>query len=383
MRFAAVASDDEVRWSACAVRDELRDGVPAVDRDFISSLFGPALATGVPIVIEKLGRAQHICRCCNGKVQKCCEIESCISVPIVMPNGARFGNLCAIDTEVKAVANPQTVSIINQCAALIARHLEDDSMRRAEHLALMDERAAGELREQFVAILGHDLRNPLQAVLACGDVLRRKTQDPEILSLVARIKTSGQRMSALIEDVLDFTRIRLGDGIDCQLQDVDNIENGLNSVVKELQEAQPRRTISADISVAKPVRCDIGRLQQLVSNLLSNALSHGSKDTPVCFAASENGENLILRVWNDGDPIPPEIIGKIFAPFWRHSDGSGHQGLGLGLHICSEIVRAHRGTITVTSDSEHGTVFTVTLPLGAAQRPGLAMVDECAERLVG
>jgi hypothetical protein len=120
----------------------------------------------------------------------------------------------------------------------------------------------------------------------------------------------------------------------------------------------------SSISVDRPVRCDLGRLQQVASNLLANAITHGQADTPVKFTAHADEKHLILEVWNAGEPIPEDSIGKIFQPFWRHSVSTSRTGLGLGLHICSQIVRAHGGQISVTSTASHGTLFTARLPLG-------------------
>jgi signal transduction histidine kinase len=274
------------------------------------------------------------------------------------------GNLCALDPRPINAAGPHILSMFNRFAALIAAELEHQLQREQEHSALLDARAASELREQFIAILGHDLRNPLQAAYASSDMLQRKLTDPDLLVFASRIKTNVNRMSALIDDVLDFARGRLGGGIGVELTEVQNINTGLTTVVQELQDAQPECKIISSISVGRSVRCDLGRLQQVASNLLANALTHGRPHTPVKFTAHADDKDLILQVWNAGDPIPSESINKIFEPFWRHSASGSRNGLGLGLHICSQIVRAHEGQISVTSTAAHGTLFTARLPLG-------------------
>jgi signal transduction histidine kinase len=127
----------------------------------------------------------------------------------------------------------------------------------------------------------------------------------------------------------------------------------------------------------------LGRLQQVASNLLGNALTHGQPHLPIKINARNDDHDLILEVWNSGEPIPAESLSKIFEPFWRHSVSASRNGLGLGLHICSQIVRAHHGRISVTSTRERGTQFTARLPLSslraatsmlpaaaAASRPG-------------
>jgi signal transduction histidine kinase len=111
----------------------------------------------------------------------------------------------------------------------------------------------------------------------------------------------------------------------------------------------------------------LGRIQQIASNLLGNALTHGQPDSPIKISARSDENELMLEVWNAGEPIPAESLGKIFEPFWRNSVSRSRNGLGLGLHICSQIVRAHQGRISVSSTREHGTQFTARLPLGTTQ----------------
>jgi hypothetical protein len=253
-------------------------------------------------------------------------------------------------------------------AALISSLLDSQLRRDREHTALLDERAAAGLREQFIAILGHELRNPLHAVFAGADLLTRTLVHPAHAEIASRIKTNASRMSLLIDDVLDFARGRLGGGIGLELTEVENINTGLATVIQELRDAQPDCKILSDIRVTGSVRCDLGRLQQLASNLVANALTHGEPHSPIKITARVDEHDLILEVWNAGEPIPSESIDKIFEPFWRHSISTGRNGLGLGLHICSQIVRAHEGRISVISTRETGTQFTARLPLGAAQK---------------
>jgi len=362
MRFAVVARVTGQTWTACAVQDDIQLGVKAGGQlAFRTNLAFESEASRKPIVVEHASTDLRYRTSADPRIY---QIESYISVPIFLPRGRYFGNLCALDPRPIKVAGPHILSMFNRFAALIAAELEHQLQREQEYSALLDARAASELREQFIAILGHDLRNPLQAAYASSDMLQRKLTDPELLVFASRIKTNVSRMSALIDDVLDFARGRLGGGIGVELTEVQNINTGLTTVVQELQDAQPECKIISTISVDRSVRCDLGRLQQVASNLLANALTHGRQHTPVKFTAHADDKDLILQVWNAGDPIPPESINKIFEPFWRHSVSGGRNGLGLGLHICSQIVRAHEGHISVTSTAAHGTLFTARLPLG-------------------
>jgi signal transduction histidine kinase len=209
------------------------------------------------------------------------------------------------------------------------------------------------------------LRNPLQAVYSAGVLLERKITDPVLKGVAARIGVSVKRMSSLINDVLDFARAKVGEGLGVRVADVEDIAAGLNAVVREFQDGQPGRQILANISVTRKVRCDLGRVQQVASNLIGNALKHGAPEGPVKVSAQAEESDLVLNVWNTGEPIPPDDMDKICEPFWRPSSTGNREGLGLGLYICSEIVRAHGGTLSVTSSQEGGTSFTARLPLNA------------------
>lgn len=360
MGFAAVARVSEVSWTACAVQDNIDLGLkPGSQLPVKSTLCMESREARSPILIEHASRDSRYCQ--SPRVQT---LESYISVPIVLENGRYFGNLYAVDPKPAKLSEPKILFMFSQFADLIALQIGHELLRDAERKAFCDERAAGDLREQFIAILGHDLRNPLHAIFAGGDMLERKLQDPSLASIVARIKISVRRMSSLIDDVLDFARGRLGAGIGIRQIETDDIGGGLTSVVKELQDAQPSRQILSNISVTRSGRCDLGRVQQIASNLIGNALTHGSSQTPVKVTAIVESDDLVLDVWNDGEPIPADSIDKIFEPFWRQSTSADRQGLGLGLHICSQIVRAHDGQLSVSSSQEGGTRFVVKIPIG-------------------
>jgi signal transduction histidine kinase len=367
MRAAVVARVTGKTWTACDVNEDVRFGVmPGKEFPVDMTLCFDSSAPPTPIVIEYAGVDPHSSD--DAEPQRY-RTESYVSVPIIRANGGHFENLTALDPSPGNVADPRVLSMFTEFAALIAAQLDNQLLQEQEHRALLDERAAGELREQFIAVLGHDLRNPLHAIYASGDLLERKFTDPDLSIMASRIKVNVRRMSALIDDVLDFARGRLGGGIGLELTEIENINTSLVTVIQEFQDAQPGSTILSDIRVNRPVRCDLGRFQQVASNLLGNALAHGLVGSPVKITASVDEEDLVLRVWNAGEPIPAESLGKIFEPFWRHSVSANRNGLGLGLHICSQIVRAHQGRISVTSTRKHGTQFTARLPLGAQIEP--------------
>jgi signal transduction histidine kinase len=361
MGFAAVARVTEKTWTVCAVVDQIDFGLkPGGQLELESTLCIEAKRARSAIVIDHASQDQ---RYSNHHTPRIYKIESYVSVPIVFGNGRYFGNLCAIDPRPAKVMDPKVVGMFQRFAALIASQLESQLKFQRNETELRDARASSELREQFIAILGHDLRNPLQAVAATSALLERKYADPAIKGMAARITGSVNRMSRLIDDILDFARSRLGGGIGVSIDEGRDVDSALSQCVRELQDAHPDREIATDIKVTRVIRCDIARLQQVTSNLLGNALTHGAPDRPIAVVAYTDDSAFVLEVSNDGEPIPADSLPKIFEPFWRQSIGHHRQGLGLGLSICSQIVRAHRGSLSVTSSKELGTTFTVRLPL--------------------
>lgn len=209
----------------------------------------------------------------------------------------------------------------------------------------MDATATAELRDQFIAVLGHDLRNPLSTLNALGELFYRKASDPDIKQAAERIRTTTRRMGLLIEDVMDFARGRMGEGIDVSLSEVSDLGLALNDVVAEMRSAHPSRVIKVDVRVAGSVYANRSRIQQLLSNLLGNAISHGAADEPVEVAAWTKDGWFVLSVKNQGEVIPSASLLKIFQPYWRPAESKGRGGLGLGLHICSLIVKSHGGSL--------------------------------------
>jgi sigma-B regulation protein RsbU (phosphoserine phosphatase) len=232
----------------------------------------------------------------------------------------------------------------------------------ASEASLLTERAASELREQFIAVLGHDLRNPLAAIDGGTQLLSRMPLSEKASSIVGLMQKSTSRMSALIEDVLDFARGRLGGGIVLAKGADEPLEEVLKQVVAELRASWPDRVIEEDYALDRPVDCDRGRMAQMVSNLLANALTYGAADAPVRIRAMTDTDNLEIAVGNAGAPIPPAALERLFQPFARGDVVPSQQGLGLGLYIAAEVARAHGGTLHAVSTSSE-TRFTFQMPL--------------------
>ena len=221
-------------------------------------------------------------------------------------------------------------------------------------------------KEMFLAILGHDLRTPLGAVMmsATGLLLSRTLGPPE-QAAASRILTSGARIKGMVNDLLDFTRTRLGAGIPLACAEMDLAEVG-RQTVDEVAAYHPGRDLRFEAS--GPVRgsWDAARVGQALSNLVGNAVQHGSPGTPVSVAVRGAADEVTVAVHNLGPVIPPADVHRIFSPLKRITRGAPHPhdagSLGLGLYIANEIVKGHGGRIDVESSEARGTTFTVHLP---------------------
>ncbi|WP_462379419.1 sensor histidine kinase [Pseudomonas sp. Marseille-QA0892] len=220
------------------------------------------------------------------------------------------------------------------------------------------------LQNEFVSVLSHDLRTPLSAIQMSAQMLEQKLSDRQERKFTTTILTSTYRMSALIEDVLDFARGRLGGGIPVNRAPVNDLPELLQGVISEVRVSHPSVLIEQSVAIKGDVYCDASRIGQLLANLLTNAVTHGAKDQPVTVNVSKDGECLRVEVHNYGSPIPAELLPLLFQPFTRSATGSRAEGLGLGLYIAAQIVSAHNGTLAVSSTEDVGTRFVARFPSG-------------------
>jgi signal transduction histidine kinase len=291
--------------------------------------------------------------------------QSYISMPIVLPNGQFFGTLCAIDPRPNRLDRPEIVGMFNVFAELIAFQLHALEKVEASEASLAAERETAMLREQFIAVLAHDLRNPLASIDAGSRLIARTPINEKAAGLLVHMQRSVVRMTGLINNVMDFARGRLGGGMGLNRDEGVPLDTVLEQVLAETCAVWPERRIEAEITLREAVFCDHVRIGQLFSNLLGNAMTHGAEDVPVRVKASSVDGVFELTVSNGGDPIPEAARARLFQPFFRGDVKPNQEGLGLGLYIANEIARAHQGTLDVTSAAGE-TRFTLRMPSAGA-----------------
>ncbi|MBB4634732.1 GAF domain-containing sensor histidine kinase [Longimicrobium terrae] len=359
LRLVLVARVTQDAWTAAAVLDQMEFGLNVGDQlDVTTTLCSQVRDTREPVIIEHASEDPDYC---GHPTPRMYGFESYIALPIYR-NGEYFGTICGLDSNPATLRDEKTLSMVSMFAELISTQLAAEDAYARDREALATERASGQLREQFIAVLGHDLRNPLSSIVTGSEFLLGLELSATERTVLERIRSSGERMSHLINDVLDFARGRLGGGVPVYLEEVDT-ERLVRQVVEEVASGHPARTLRITASTAGKAWLDESRAAQLLSNLVSNAVQYSPAHLPVDVRVEGGeGDNVVFSVHNGGDPIPAEAIPRLFDPYVRAERSAPRTGLGLGLYIASEIVRAHGGEIRVESSAEAGTMFTVELP---------------------
>ncbi|WP_050478303.1 GAF domain-containing sensor histidine kinase [Herbaspirillum rhizosphaerae] len=361
MGYAAVARVTKERWIAAGVLDKIAFGLGV----------GGELKVDTTICDEirdshELVAIDHVAqdpRFCNHHTPKMYGLQSYISVPIFWRNNEFFGTLCAIDPNPARVQTEEVINTFKLFAQLIGSHLDNLERAEASEAALLSSQQAADLREQFIAILGHDLRNPLTAITLAARLLRARASE-ESQKTVTQIEQSAKRISGLVDNMLDFSRARLGGGFVLDKTADNALRKDLEMVIAELGAVWPEREIHADIALSAPIHCDSARICQMLSNLLSNALTHGARNGAVAVTVIGDAGHFELQVRNEGFPIAPDVQRRLFQPFVRGGDRKEKNGLGLGLglFIAAEIARAHGGQLTLASEPAQ-TTFTFRMPM--------------------
>jgi len=353
LRFAAVARVIDNTWIACAVLDRLDYGVQVGDELQLVSTLSDEIRQGQhSVVIDKVS---------EDPLSRDHPFESYIAVPILRTDGRFFGTLCALDPDPAPLKSSTIRSTMESFARMLSLQIETEENLQRTEAASIKERKTTELREQFIAVLGHDLRNPLFAISAGAEMLLRKVKDPANEQRARHILTSARRATKLVDDVLDFARGSLGRGIPVNIEPCPDLGDVLRHVIAEIQSIHPKRIIQSSIGELSDIHCDRERVAQLLSNLLANAVVHGDPDGAVEVSAQVNEGHFILSVKNHG-LIAEDALQHLFQPYSRPTGGTPQAGLGLGLYIANQIALAHGGKLEVESTEPQGTTFTFSLP---------------------
>ena len=228
-------------------------------------------------------------------------------------------------------------------------------------------RKVDQARDMFLAILSHDLRNPLHSIsMSAGAIPYVAESTSQVKKYTGQITQSVKVMSRMIGDLLDYTRTRLGTGMPVVIAPMDLGLLGVE-LSDEFRTAHPKRKIIYRPDGDLRGEWDVDRLRQAISNLMGNALQHGSHDVPVELAIRGDGDDVVIDVHNGGAPIRPGDLSRIFDPLIRGADADGPGvnrpgSIGLGLNIAREVAKSHGGRIDVTSTADAGTTFSVRLP---------------------
>jgi len=360
MRFAAIARVTTEKWVACAVDDSIDFGLlPGGELVLDTTICNEIRDHRQPVIFRDVKKDPVYS---THHTPRTYQLESYVSIPIVRANGEFFGTLCAIDSVPAQFDESAARKTLELFAQLIAVQLDMQEAQEQIEAALARETETGRLREQFIAVLGHDLRSPLTAIGMSAELLQSKLTVERDRELATSITQSSVRMSALIEDVLDFSRGRLGGGIPVRRVMTDQLAYALNAVIDEVASTHQASTMHRELVLPEQSFCDAGRMGQLLSNLLVNAVSHGEPGSPIKIAATVEDNHVILSVTNQGNTIAQELMPLLFHPFTRSEAGGRGEGLGLGLYIASQIAKSHDGTLSVSSTEESGTSFVARFP---------------------
>ncbi len=364
-----LGEDGQLRRLATASRDEallpLLERMKAYPpRPGSASPLAQALASGEPVFAERfppdwLDRATLNAE--HRALLAAISPKSVVFVPLIA-RGRKLGLINLGWTRQHAVPIERYVKL--------ARGVADQAALAIDNARLYQQaQEAARVREEVVAIVSHDLRNPLAAITMSTTVLlKREDLSPAVAKGLSRISAAADRAARMINDLLDFTQARVG-SLPLSPRPASFFELARH-VVEEVQLAHPERDIHLRTDGDGQGVWDVDRVAQVLTNLVGNAVQHSPSDTPVRVVARGEGEEVVLEVRNQGNPIPPDVLPRLFEPFHRgRSASAGRGSVGLGLYISHQVVLGHGGRIDVRSTASEGTTFTVRLPRHLAARP--------------
>ncbi|HEX8820240.1 MAG TPA: PAS domain S-box protein, partial [Archangium sp.] len=350
----------EVATREPALRDLIERTRPYPPRMGSQSPVALALERGEPVVVPEVTPAWLDAAARNAEHRALLEElrpKSVTLVPLVA-RGRKLGIINLIWTRPRAERDRVNLEVARGVADRAAVAIDNARLYQQAQEAIR-------VREDVVAIVSHDLRNPLNAIsLSATTLLKREDVDERTTKAASRIYAASDRATKMIRDLLDFTQARVG-GIPVNPRPLDFHEH-VHRVVEEVRLAWPERALEFHASGDGRGAWDEGRLAQVITNLVGNALQHSPPDTPVRVTTRGEADGVLLEIHNEGAPIPAELLPTLFEPYQRGPEsGTGRGSLGLGLFIARQIVLGHGGGLDVRSSAEDGTTFTVRLPRGA------------------
>ncbi|QPM91955.1 Adaptive-response sensory-kinase SasA [Pseudooceanicola algae] len=359
MRFAAVARVTADHWVACRTVDEVNFGLKAGDEIEIQSTFCQTVRDTSRKVMFSDVATDDVYQ--GHPIAARFGIVSYASIPIHRGDGTFFGTLCAIDTEPRDVKHPRSVAMLEMFADIIGQSLETEERLEAHEEMIAHERKLSRIQEEFVAVLGHDLRNPVAAMDAGFRMLSREPMTDKAQKILPMMRSSLHRMNDLIENIMLHAKARLGGGIRISDQPDAPLAEAITHVVEEARAAAPEHDINLDLKFDRPVRCDAARVAQAISNLLSNAVRYSTAGSRIAVRGLIIPDGIEISVANEGAAVPEDLRQDLFNPFQRGAHAAG-EGLGLGLYIASSIATAHNGRIDVTCE-QGVTTFSFRMPV--------------------
>jgi signal transduction histidine kinase len=305
LRFSAIARVTETHWTACAVYDHLAFGLTP----------GGELALETTICNEIRRHRRSIAFSHASKdpiyafhpTPQIYGLESLISTPIVLTDGSFFGTLCALDTAPSQFDRSHITRIFELFAVLLAKALSIEIKEGVPSETKKQDRRDSFLTEEIVAILGHDLRSPVQSIAMGAEMLARDLPDGRERRVSQHIQRSAMRMGELIHNIMDFAKARLGSGIVLSISHHEKLAQDLRQVVDEVRSIHPDRQIEMVVQAEAMPMCDKSRIAQLLNNLISNAVAHGDRKRPVRVVIASDDISFSMRVENDGPAIPSEM----------------------------------------------------------------------------
>lgn len=361
MGFAAVARITDEKWITCVSRDTLGIGLKTGSELDVNSTPYPTLQEHrYPILAKDFDKVGFT------DTTTAYQFKSFVSFPIFKKDGSFFGTLCALDSQAKSFDTKNTIKSFELYCDIISKQLASIEEIDRLHKVIEQEKRVSEHRETSIAVLGHDLRNPLSTTRMCADILLGMELPEFARKQAENIKSTSYRMQGLINNMLDFAKGHLGDGIVLNLtDDLTRLKKSLHQVIEETKTIGSNHHIEIALDIKETVVCDINRICQLYSNLLGNAIKHGTTDRPVTTEVKSESGFFQLMVSNSGKKIPEEKVPNLFKPFFSTHCSNNTSGLGLGLYISSEIAKAHGGTMDVESNDDT-TKFTFMMPVNSS-----------------